>query len=84
MGNIIEEGKLETFSTLIISNFGIFIEPDQDKWVEKVLGFFFWAIFNRQNKETAFLTDSKSISNTVANFKKKKNILIIKKNAIYQ
>lgn len=69
LGNNTGADGLETTSALMISNFGIFFEPDQDTWVEHVLGFFFWAIFNRQNKETAFFTDSKSISNTVANWK---------------
>lgn len=69
VGTIIDEGDgLDMGSRLIISNFGIFFELDQDIWVEKTLGFFFWAIFNRQNRETAFFTDSISISNIVANY----------------
>lgn len=67
LGNNTVVDKSETNSVLMISNFGMFFEPDQDILVEHVLGFFFCAIFNRQNKETAFFTDSKSISNTVAN-----------------
>lgn len=64
--NIIDvEDGLDTNSTLVISNF---LTIDHDKWVEIFLGFFFCAIFNRQNKETAIFTDSKSISNTVANY----------------
>lgn len=31
VGNIIGEGKSDTFSVFTISNFGIFFEPDQDK-----------------------------------------------------
>lgn len=69
-GNIEGKNESDASSILAVSNFGIFFESNQDKWVKEVLGFFFWAIFNRQNRETAFFTDSKSISNTLANYKK--------------
>lgn len=70
----------DTRPTLIISDVGMFFNPDQVKWVETILEFFFWAIFNRQKRDTAFLTDSKSISNTVASYLK---LYFIKVNKIY-